>query len=361
LIYYRSSSTIDEALGKSTHFSDRGGRGGRGRGAGRGRGRGRGRGLVIVDDSTASGIFSLGPSAVSRGRMGAGGGAFASYGGDVPSRTETGEEEESDMVELFTKADGKDTPVTFRHVSRLEGDIDPVTLEQTIGRIPWMTVKSTPPKKDTIVQNVKKEEGSDDVDMDANEKEAEKEPIVPDTEEEQAEELPKLYMDSDSPAQNIFALDEKHRLVCVAEEELLYFQLPTVVPKFEKIKIDEPMEGEQDEEEKVKSEESASLPASAKKSTLLEDAMSNLGLEDIPQGQVGTLIMYKSGKMKMKFGSILLDVNQGMQSSFLENVMVVDHESEETKKAIELGHIVQKFVCAPNMDALLSAEEEALI
>jgi DNA-directed RNA polymerase III subunit RPC4 len=312
---------------------------------------------VIVDESTASGIFSLGPSAVSRGRMGAGG-AFASFGGDVPSRTENGEEAESDMVELFTNSVGKDTPVTFRHVSQFEGDIDPVTLKQTVGRIPWMTVKSTPPAKNDTISEVKKE--TEDVDMDA---EQEEKPAVEveEKEEEVAEELPKLYMDSDSPAQNIFALDEKHRLVCVAEEELLYFQLPTVVPKFEKVKIDELMGEAEGEEEKVKAEENASLPASAKKSVLLEDAMSNLDLEDMPEGQVGTLIMYKSGKMKMKLGNILLDVNQGMQSTFLENVMVVDHESEETKKAIELGHIVQKFVCAPNMDALLTAEEEALV
>lgn len=96
------------------------------------------------------------------------------------------------------------------------------------------------------------------------------------------------------------------------------------------------------------------LPAAAKKTASLEDAMANMGLEDMPDGQVGKLIVYKSGKVKMQFGSILLDVNQGMQSTFLENIMVVDHESEDSKKAIELGHIVQKFVCAPNMDALLN-------
>jgi hypothetical protein len=116
---------------------------------------------------------------------------------------------------------------------------------------------------------------------------------------------------------------------------------------------------EDEVKEEVK-EENDNLPPAAKKSTL-EEAMSNLELEDMPDGQIGKLIIYKSGKMKMKLGNILLDVNQGMQSSFLENIMVVDHESEETKKAIELGHIVQKFVCAPNMDALLKDEEEALI
>lgn len=311
---------------------------------------------MIVDESTASGIFSLGPSAVSRGRPGYGGGGFASYGGDVPSRAE-GEAENSDMVEMFTNAIGKDMPVTFRHTSRLEGDVDPVTLSQPIGKIPWMTVKSNKKKSETQDIEIKPE--TVDEDMDTN-KSTPSSPVaepVAIAEEEEVVELPNVFMDSDSPAQNIFALDEKHRLVCVAEEELLYFQLPTVVPKFEKSKEDIIMEDEVKEEVK---EENDNLPPAAKKSTL-EEAMSNLELEDMPDGQIGKLVIYKSGKMKMKLGNILLDVNQGMQSSFLENIMVVDHESEETKKAIELGHIVQKFVCAPNMDALLKDEEEALI
>lgn len=373
-----SSSAIDDALSRpgGNHRGGERGRGGRGRG---GRGRGRGRGLVIVDESTASGIFSLGPSAVSRGRPGFGGAGFASYGGDVPSKAE-GDDTNSDMVEMFTSSVGKDNPVTFRHISRLEGDIDPVTLKQSVGKIPWMTVKSQQKEK----KNASATENSDkiktepinDVDMDASNKTTTIEDdddddvskvldtidsLVDDAEEEtEQKEAPPVFMDSDSPAQNIFALDEKQRLVCVAEEELLYFQLPTVVPKFEKPKSDEPAVDVvmADDVDKVKEENTDSnpLPAAAKKasSSLLEDAMANLGLEDMPDGKVGKLIVYKSGKVKMQFGSILMDVNQGMQSTFLENIMVVDHESEDSKKAIELGHIVQKFVCAPNMDALLN-------
>ncbi|KAI8642799.1 RNA polymerase III RPC4-domain-containing protein [Parasitella parasitica] len=362
-----SSSAIDEALGKPDRLSadgergGRGGRGGRGRG---GRGRGRGRGLVIVDESTASGIFSLGPSAISRGRPGFGGGGFASYGGDLPSRAE-GDDANTDVVDMFSSSVGKDTPVTFRHISRLDGDIDPVTLKQTIGKIPWMTVKSQKKEK-TSVENVKKVKAEAGIDVDMDNEVNDEETSVPDTtdslmdeteqNEEEPQELPKVYMDSDSPAQNIFALDEKQRLVCVAEEELLYFQLPTVIPLFESVKNEEKADVVMEDEKEIKPETATEnpLPPAAKKSTLLEDAMANMGLEDIPDGRVGKLIVYKSGKVKMQFGSILLDVNQGMQSAFLENIMVVDHESEDSKKAIELGHIVQKFVCAPNMDTLLS-------
>ncbi|KAI8348465.1 RNA polymerase III RPC4-domain-containing protein [Choanephora cucurbitarum] len=344
-----SSSAIDEALNKPQR-SERGGRGGRG---GAGRGRGRGRGLIMVDTSTASGIFSLGPSAVSRNRPGGfGGGGFASYGGDVPSRAE-GESENSDMIEMFTNSLGKDTPVTFRHISAQDTDIDPVTLEQKLHQVPWMRVKSkkTKPTENEDSMAIDKVK-TEDVDMDIP-KEPETQPQEEEEEDVDPSKLSKIYMSSDAPAQNIFALDEKERLVCVAEEELLFFQLPMVVPQFEKTKKETEEDVPEKKEEGVEANE---LPSAAKKSSL-EDAMSGMSLEDMPSGQVGKLVVYKSGKMKMRFGNVLLDVNQGLQATFLENVMVVDHESEETKKAIELGHIVQKFVCIPNMDDLLNTEE----
>ncbi|KAG1241470.1 hypothetical protein G6F68_016696 [Rhizopus microsporus] len=115
-----------------------------------------------------------------------------------------------------------------------------------------------------------------------------------DMEEEGTAEGEKVYMDRDSPAQNIFALDEKQRLVCVAEEELLYFQLPPVVPKFEA-----PKPPQADSKIETDKAEKTDLPASARKSTL-EEAMSNLDLKDMPEGQVGKLIVYKSGKLLRK-------------------------------------------------------------
>lgn len=332
-----STSAIDEALNASR------GRGGRGRGSGRGRGRGRGG--LIIEETTASGIFSLGPSAVSRSghsRPGYGGGA--SFGGDVGNRVEA-DSAGTDMTEMFTTSTTHDTPVTFNHVSRMDGDVDPITLSQKVDKIPWMSVRSK--KKEKAEVKVKEEDGM--------EEEGDKEQEQDEEEEEDPRET--VYMDNDSPAKNIFALDEKHRLVCVAEEELLYFQLPSVVPKFEVLKTEEPVVKDEDMERKEENQKE--LPTAARKSTL-EEAMGNLDLQDMPQGQVGKLIVYKSGKVKMQFGNILMDVIQGMHSTFLENVMVVDHESDETKKAIELGHIVQKFVCSPNMDALLEQDEATL-
>ena len=59
---YSTASAIDEKL--KTEGGDRGRGRGRGRGAGRGRGRGRGGPMDVVAQTTASGFFSLGPSAM---------------------------------------------------------------------------------------------------------------------------------------------------------------------------------------------------------------------------------------------------------------------------------------------------------
>ncbi|KAI7853036.1 RNA polymerase III RPC4-domain-containing protein [Circinella umbellata] len=373
-----TASAIDEKL--KSEGGDRGRGRGRGRGAGRGRGRGRGGPMDVVAQTTASGFFSLGPSAMSsRARQfGSGGGGYT-HGGDASgNRHEPESSEASDMINLF--ADGGHDgmlPVVFQHVSRTAGELDPSDLTTRRDKIPWLEVKSKKPALSAIIKKdpVKQEPLSDDEDkMDMDRK--------PDTgtddEEEESNNTQPLLMDDDAPAQNIFGINEKRQMVSVADDELLFFQLPSVMPKFEepiKNEKNDEEEGEGgdenggeagDEEKNKKKDEDVEMKDKVKlekglppaaKIPALEEAMQSLELSEMPEGQIGKLVVYKSGKMKLKVGDILLDVQQGMRSSFLEDVMVVDTESDDKKKVIELGHIVQKFVCMPDLDALLEGEE----
>ncbi|KAI8337174.1 RNA polymerase III RPC4-domain-containing protein [Chlamydoabsidia padenii] len=316
---------------------------------------------MVVEEVTASGIFSLGPSAMSsraRSGMAGSGGAFATYGGDN-SRIEKDDGAETDMSVLFAEANDGYTPVVFPHVPRLAGELDPADLTNPKEKIPWLTI-NTPPakvdKEDTDVEmtQVKSEDGNDS-DSDDQPKDA----IKMDDDNDDDQVLPpreSWMMDDDAPAQNIFAVNEKNKVVSVADDELLFFQLPAVVPKFEKPTTQED-EGDEikmevkDENDKTKVKEQ--LPLAAQMSTI-DDQMAAMDLSKIPEGQIGKLVVLKSGKMKLKIGNVLLDVEQGMRSSFLENVMSVDAEK---KQAVELGHIVQKFTCVPNMNALLEDEE----
>ncbi|KAI9319646.1 RNA polymerase III RPC4-domain-containing protein [Dichotomocladium elegans] len=355
-----SSSAIDEALNAKN-----GGRGERGRGRGRGergrgggRGRGRGRGDIIVE-STASGLFSLGPSAMaSRARNAySSGGGYATYGGDVNSRLDMYNTEASDVLNLFANNQDSTLPVVFPHISRTAGELDPTDLTSSRPKIPWLRQKSkeTPsftakPDSSTTEsddENVVKKEPGLDGKMDVDNED----------DNDDLSSLSPILMDDDAPAQNLFALDEKSRLVPLTDGELLFFQLPTIIPRLEAEKEDEEMENIK-RENSDPSDKAKELPPAVKKAAL-EEAMQNLSLKDIPEGQIGSLIVYKSGKIKLKMGDVLFDVRQGMQSSFLENVMMVDTESEDQKKMIDLGHLTQKFVCMPDMDALLAGEEDA--
>ncbi|KAF9190196.1 hypothetical protein BGZ51_008826 [Haplosporangium sp. Z 767] len=73
-----------------------------------------------------------------------------------------------------------------------------------------------------------------------------------------------------------------------------------------------------------------------------------------PEGKIGRLLIYKSGKVKMKVGDIIMDVSSGSECSFLQNVMVVDSNN---KQAFVMGAVQKRMVCVPNLTQLLSGLE----
>ena len=77
--------------------------------------------------------------------------------------------------------------------------------------------------------------------------------------------------------------------------------------------------------------------------------------KEIPSGTVGKLVVYKSGKMRMKIGAFVYDVAAGADCSFLQNVVAVDIDGQ---KASVLGDISKRFVVSPNVDLLLSETKE---
>ncbi|KAH3761216.1 DNA-directed RNA polymerase III subunit RPC4 [Pelomyxa schiedti] len=74
---------------------------------------------------------------------------------------------------------------------------------------------------------------------------------------------------------------------------------------------------------------------------------SNLKME----GFVGKLVIYRSGRMAMKVGDILYDVQRGTQPHFLEEVWAIDHENA---RCYVLGEIEQHVLVCPNMEDCLN-------
>ena len=76
-------------------------------------------------------------------------------------------------------------------------------------------------------------------------------------------------------------------------------------------------------------------------------------VRDLPSGYLGKMLVYRSGKVQMKVGDILFDVDIGAASTCLQQVAYI---SPKEKKAMILGALKQRTVVTPNIDSLFSDE-----
>ncbi|NWR47450.1 RPC4 polymerase, partial [Regulus satrapa] len=70
-------------------------------------------------------------------------------------------------------------------------------------------------------------------------------------------------------------------------------------------------------------------------------------------GQVGKLLIRKSGKVQLVLGKVTLDVTMGTPCSFLQELVSVGIGDNRTGEMIVLGHVRHKLVCSPDFEALL--------
>ncbi|PKK72818.1 hypothetical protein RhiirC2_741944 [Rhizophagus irregularis] len=70
-----------------------------------------------------------------------------------------------------------------------------------------------------------------------------------------------------------------------------------------------------------------------------------------PEGQIGRLVIRRSGKMQMILGDFTFDVMSGLDRTFLENAVVIDPSQESV---FNLGQITQHLIVKPNIASLLN-------
>jgi len=75
----------------------------------------------------------------------------------------------------------------------------------------------------------------------------------------------------------------------------------------------------------------------------------------LPSGNIGKLLIYKSGKVKLKVGDQLFDVSTGMPCNFLQEVVAINTDK---KKYFQLGDISRRMVCYPDIDNLLEGDSK---
>ncbi|KAG2593470.1 uncharacterized protein LOC120676336 [Panicum virgatum] len=75
-------------------------------------------------------------------------------------------------------------------------------------------------------------------------------------------------------------------------------------------------------------------------------------LQQLPQGYLGKMLVYKSGKVKMKLGDVMFDVNPGAESRMTQHVVALNTQE---KHCCLLGEIENRHVIVtPDVDSLLN-------
>ncbi|XP_068776947.1 DNA-directed RNA polymerase III subunit RPC4 isoform X2 [Struthio camelus] len=137
------------------------------------------------------------------------------------------------------------------------------------------------------------------------------------------------------------------RLSLSQEEELLFLQLPDTLPGQPPTQDTKPIKTE------LQNEEGQVVVVKQEKSQEARQAENTCTLADLPEGQVGKLLIRKSGKVQLVLGKVTLDVTMGTPCSFLQELVSVSIGDSRTGEMIVLGHVRHKLVCSPDFEALL--------
>jgi DNA-directed RNA polymerase III subunit RPC4 len=108
------------------------------------------------------------------------------------------------------------------------------------------------------------------------------------------------------------------------ENRLYFFQFPMLMPELVAVSADD------DDEVMVIDE-----PVKAKGPSY-----------ELPEGLIGKLRLHKSGKLTMVVGNVVMEVSQGTECNFLQDVVIMD---EQEKKAYLVGQISKKMVLSPEL------------
>lgn len=102
------------------------------------------------------------------------------------------------------------------------------------------------------------------------------------------------------------------------------------------------------------------LPASAKGKEIVDSSTisrrhnttkKECSLQELPAGNMGKMLVYKSGAIKLKLGNILYNVSPGVECSFAQDVVAINTAE---KQCCQLGELGKRAVVTPDVDFLLN-------
>ncbi|GAB2225180.1 hypothetical protein Drorol1_Dr00005969 [Drosera rotundifolia] len=136
-----------------------------------------------------------------------------------------------------------------------------------------------------------------------------------------------------SPAKDLGLLDAWHNNLPV--KKMLFLQLPFALPM----------------DKRPAAAEGVDTAAGSQRPPGAASIGNTCRLDELPKGHMGKLLVYKSGKVKLKLGDTLFDVSTGPGGSFAQDVAVVDIQN---KSCCILGELNGLATVTPDVESILN-------
>ena len=78
-------------------------------------------------------------------------------------------------------------------------------------------------------------------------------------------------------------------------------------------------------------------------------------IEDLPSGEIGQVLVYKSGKIKMKIGDVMMDMAQGLPVMHRMDVAALSAQSNGF--CALGGQVVKRVLVTPDITDLIKDEQ----
>uniref|UniRef100_A0ACD5TFA7 Uncharacterized protein n=1 Tax=Avena sativa TaxID=4498 RepID=A0ACD5TFA7_AVESA len=132
--------------------------------------------------------------------------------------------------------------------------------------------------------------------------------------------------------------------------QLLFFQLPASLPLPKQMQsVEEPNTGSEE------NAEPANASSNVARGQRKPSPLTGSAIKDLPGGHMGKILVYKSGKVKMKIGDALFDVSPGANCMFVQEVAAINTRA---KHCCTLGEIGKRAVVTPDVDYLLDPTDK---
>lgn len=319
-------------------------RGGR-RGARGGAGATRGRGGAGGGNSSliqTTGVFSEGAGAVHLRKSSSGGSAYARAGEEVAvsrKRTDRKDDKLQDqrVRELIGEASDDDEPDSDNETELDKTDLTykPIMLREGL----WHSEKPSVKEETAAIPNLKdKHEDSLAVTKD----------------------LQSLCMEpqfglEEPPAQYGRYPRSIGTFLDTTESQIFVMQLPNVLPCVTDEGDDAPAPTEQ-----PAPSTSTDRPNSPVPTTTAANTPKHSVLQQLEEGQIGKILRYKSGRVKLLLGDTRFDLDMGLESGFLQELMSISSNREQRSgDMINLGTIQAKLKATPDWVHLFEQQEAA--